>query len=98
MPIKAKNESLQQKNSNKIEIKNTIRIGNGIFAKISIKKGEIIETCPVLTFSLEDAKKIEQTALSDYWFAWRTDEDPNFYGAFCLGYGSFIQSFLTTKC
>jgi hypothetical protein len=75
----------------KTEVKNTKSKGRGIFSKKIIKAGEIIESCQIIPFSAEDADKIELTFLSNYWFAWKTEEDPSQYGAFCLGNGALYN-------
>ena len=75
----------------KIEIKPTKHKGRGVFACKLIKKDEIIETCQIIPFSADDADIIETTFLSNYWYAWKTDEEPNQYGALCLGNGSLYN-------
>lgn len=75
----------------KIEIRFTTHKGRGVFAKKTILENEVIETCQIIPFSSDDADKIELTFLSNYWFAWRTDDDPSQYGAICLGNGSLYN-------
>ncbi len=72
-----------------IEIKQTTKKGRGVFAKKNFTKDEVIETCQIITFSEEDADRIELTFLSNYWFAWR--ENATEYGALCLGNGSLFN-------
>ena len=85
------NQSFSQIVEPKIEIKKTTKKGRGVFSKNHIAKDEIIESCQIIPFSADDADRIELTYLSNYWFAWRTDEDPNQYGAFCLGNGALYN-------
>ncbi len=75
----------------KIEIKTTTKKGRGVFAKKCFTKDELIESCQIIPFSSDDADKIELTILSNYWFAWKTDEVPSEYGAICLGNGSLYN-------
>lgn len=77
--------------ADKIEIKQTKNRGRGVFANKLIFKDEIIESCQIIPFSADDADKIETTFLSNYWYAWRTDDDPTQYGALCLGNGSLYN-------
>ena len=77
--------------SQNVEIKATIKKGRGVFAKKTFAKDELIESCQIIPFSSEDADKIELTFLSNYWFAWKTDEEPGQYGAICLGNGSLYN-------
>ena len=73
------------------EIKLTIKKGRGVFAKKNFLKDELIESCQIIPFSADDADKIELTFLSNYWFAWKTEENPSEYGALCLGDGSLYN-------
>lgn len=77
--------------SQTIEIKVTPKKGRGVFAKKNFRKDELIESCQIISFSSEDADKIELTFLSNYWFAWKTEDSPNEYGALCLGNGSLYN-------
>lgn len=61
--------------------------GRGVFAAHAIKKGEIIERCPCLTFEEgEAAEHIDQTPLECYYFRWK--EAVN---AILFGFGSLYN-------
>ena len=53
-----------------IEIKESLikGAGRGIFATANIKKGAIIEVCPVLIFNKKDTKKVMKSSLQNYVF------------------------------
>ncbi len=80
----------------KLFVKATKGKGRGVFAKTHIKKGEIIECCPVIPLDLtaEQLKLVEQTDLQYYVFDWRDPkklalikaEDQDL-SAIILGYG-----------
>lgn len=74
-----------------VEIKQTHSKGRGVFAKKDFSKDELIELCQIIPFSSDDADKIELTSLSNYWFAWKTENVPSEYGALCLGNGSLYN-------
>jgi uncharacterized protein len=66
-----------------IEVKKTPTMGNGVFACKDFAVGEVVEVCPTVPMSEEDAKLISQT-LAEYWFyEWETQTD----SAMVLGYG-----------
>ena len=44
--------------------------GRGVFATAAIKKGELIETCPIVIFSDADFPHIEKTKLGGYVFGY----------------------------
>ena len=58
--------------------------GRGVFAKVPIKKGEIIETCPVIPD--HDWEAIEKTALKDFYYNFG-EEDV----CIALGFGSLYN-------
>lgn len=51
------------------------KAGRGVFAKNQIKKGEIIEVCPVIELSKSDYPHIKQTLLRNYYFMWSDKQD-----------------------
>ena len=53
-----------------------------------IRKGSVIEVCPLVILSVEDTKLIHQTHLYDYYFGWDEDKDTS---ALALGYGSIYN-------
>nr|AWJ66330.1 hypothetical protein [uncultured bacterium] len=62
--------------------------GRCVHCAEDIKKGSLIEICPVITLSVEDTKLIHQTHLYDYYFGWDEDKDTS---ALVLGYGSLYN-------
>ncbi|MDP1706736.1 MAG: SET domain-containing protein [bacterium] len=70
----------------KFESMKTINRGRGVFAGEQIKKGEEIESCPVLILPISQEKHLEKTELKYYYFEWAKDKD-----AIALGYGSLYN-------
>lgn len=70
-----------------IIIKRIPKKGRGVFALRDIKKGEIIESAPVLTFNTKGRKNLEKTSLSHYIYPWRSTRG----AALVLGYGSIYN-------
>lgn len=60
--------------------------GRGVFATHEIKKGEVIEVCPVLVMPRHEYKTIKATSLRNYYFMWGTVTC-----AICFGYGSLYN-------
>lgn len=73
--------------NNKIVIKETKKKGRGVFATARIKKGEVIEVCPVVVLPYKDRKLIDKTKVHDYYFYWGPKNQP----AIALGYGSIYN-------
>jgi SET domain-containing protein len=42
--------------------------GRGVFAKVAIKKGEIIERCPVIIIPQHDTASLEESLLVEYFY------------------------------
>lgn len=73
--------------SKNISVKKTSKKGRGIFAVRNIKKGEVIEICPVLTFSPKEREHLEKTQLGHYIYPWRSTRG----ACLVLGYGSIYN-------
>ena len=71
-----------------IGVKESPGKGRGIFAQRNFKKGEIIETCPVIVLPPEEISSLELTQLYNYYFAWGPDSKE---AAIALGYGSLYN-------
>jgi len=71
-----------------ISVKESPGKGRGVFARKNFKKGEIIETCPVIVFPAEEVDAVEFTQLYNYYFAWGTASNE---AAIALGYGSLYN-------
>lgn len=63
-------------------------MGRGVFALAPIKKGEVIEACPVIPLAKGDEKKLTETVLDKYMFAWGEGLEEC---CICLGYGSLYN-------
>lgn len=62
--------------------------GRGVFTNSNIKKGQIIELCPMIVFSSKDRLQINDTFLYEYYFEWGESTRK---GALALGYGSIYN-------
>ncbi len=60
--------------------------GRGVFAEHLIKKGEIIEYCPVLILPKKDYPIVKKTLLKNYYFMWG-----KVTCGICLGFGSLYN-------
>lgn len=72
----------------RISVKNSPGKGRGVFAQQNFKKGEVIETCPVIVLPAEEIDSLELTELYNYYFAWGPDSKD---AAIALGYGSLYN-------
>jgi hypothetical protein len=61
--------------------------GRGVFARRSIRKGEIIEVCPVIPLTPREANSAK-TILDDYYFEWGSGGKAY---AVALGFGSLYN-------
>ncbi|MBX4205082.1 MAG: SET domain-containing protein [Candidatus Doudnabacteria bacterium] len=71
----------------KIFIKNISKTHRGVFAAQNIKKGEVIEICPVIAIPKKQSKLIRKTILDNYVFDWGVRNQP----AMVLGFGSLYN-------
>ena len=67
----------------KSKVKNA---GRGIFAIHNLKRGEVIECCPVLVLPRKDYLLVKRTELRNYYFMWGKSTS-----AVCFGYGSIYN-------
>lgn len=58
-----------------------------MFATANIRKGEIVEVCPIIAVPKSQEKLLRKTILDDYCFPWATKNQP----AIVLGYGSLYN-------
>jgi SET domain-containing protein len=73
--------------SDAIKIKQIKGKGRGVFARRAIRKGEVIESVPVLIMTSEEYEEgLSKTLLKNYCFGWGTDQV-----ALALGYGSLYN-------
>lgn len=68
----------------KIKVSDAGKKGLGIFAAKKIRKGQIIEICPVLILPKNDWGAIESTLLSNYVFDWGRGRCAIALGTGCL--------------
>jgi SET domain-containing protein len=62
------------------------KAGRGVFAGKTIKKGEVIEVCPVLVLPRKDYPTLKKTLLRNYYFMWG-----KVTCTLCFGYGSLYN-------
>ncbi len=62
--------------------------GRGVVANRNFKKGDIIETAPVVVISASEKRYIKKTELFNYYFDWGPKSK---MAAICLGYGSIYN-------
>src|SRR5260221_1154471 len=78
-------ETLRPAPNDRLEIRDDPRKGRGIFARVPITPGTIIENAPVILISPEHCALLDRTILRDYYFRWEGDPDSNGTGAVALG-------------
>ena len=66
--------------------------GRGVFATRSFEKGDVIERCPVVVLSPDDADAADDTALQPYLYEWGSDGESR---GLPLGYGAIYNHSLT---
>lgn len=62
--------------------------GRGVFTSKVLKKGELIEICPVIEVSYKDHQKLVGNILENYTFVWNTRKKS---AAILLGFGSLYN-------
>jgi SET domain-containing protein len=68
-----------------VGVSSTLHI-RGLLATEDIKKGQIIERCPLILIPYSQEEVIDKTILKKYYFEWTRE-----YIAIALGYGSLIN-------
>jgi uncharacterized protein len=69
-------------------VKESASKGRGVFAARWFRAGEVIEVCPVIALSSDDAAKLDDTHLYNYYFGWGAE---NKGAAIALGFGSLYN-------
>lgn len=64
------------------------RCGRGVFALTPIRKGAVIEECPIILISKKDYKDVAKTILAGYVFCWGKDDS---LAALALGFGGLYN-------
>lgn len=81
--------------SKKLTLQKTEGKGIGVFATKAIPAGKVIERSPVLVFSPEERKHLEETGLYNYIFEWAED---NKSCIVALGYLSLYNHSYESNC
>lgn len=66
-----------------VEVRRTKNKGRGVYALRNFKKGEIVESCPVITLTPKERKLCEKTELNHYIYPWKSTRS----AAVVMGYG-----------
>lgn len=61
--------------------------GYGVFATKDFKKGELIESCPIINLTPTERKHCEKTILNFYMYPWKSTKS----ASLALGYGSLYN-------
>ena len=67
------------------------KAGRGVFASKNIKKGELIEVCPVIKMSRNDPSNVDGAALVEYFFHFGATQTSTTAIAVVLGHGSLYN-------
>ena len=62
--------------------------GRGVFCAHALKKGDLIEICPVIVLPQEEIDMLTRSHLNGYYFAWGAAMD---HAAIALGFGSLYN-------
>ncbi len=71
-----------------IDRSDTPNAGRGVFARYDIKKGEIIETCPIIEVSKNDTSNLNESLLVTYFLYFGKNKERI---AVMLGFGSIYN-------
>lgn len=72
----------------RLEVLNTVGRGRGVFARVPIAEGDVVEDCPVIVVPEEQVEAMGGTILHEYFFKWGGTHDA---GAIALGFGSLYN-------
>src|SRR5882672_5748723 len=73
----------------------TENMGRGIYTKVDIEAGTIVEISPVIVMSGEDRKLLDKTLLHDYIFEWDTNKKKC---CMALGYVAVYNHSYASNC
>ena len=65
-----------------------LNAGRGVYARCDIKKGEIIERCPIIEISKHDTSNLKESVLVTYFFYFGRNKERV---AIALGFGSIYN-------
>ena len=68
--------------------------GRGVFTGTPIKKGDMIEVCPVIVMKEDEMGVLDTTTLYDYYFLWGDDQKQC---VIALGFGSLYNHFARSE-
>jgi uncharacterized protein len=68
-----------------VEIRTSHGRGRGVFARVAIAPGTLIEAAPVIILPASDCPTLDETVIYDYYFHW--DGDPEGEGRGAIGLG-----------
>ena len=71
--------------NDQIEIRSDPGKGRGVFARLAIAAGALIEAAPVIIVPARHCPLLDRTILHDYYFHWDGDPDGDGRGAVALG-------------
>ena len=71
--------------NHRVEIRTSPGRGRGVFARVVIAPGTVIEAAPVIILPAAECPALDQTILYNYYFHW--DGDPDGVGRGALGLG-----------
>jgi len=72
----------------RLEVRTTSERGRGVFARVPISEGEVVEDCPVIVVPEPQVEAMGGTILHEYFFKWGGTHDE---GAIALGFGSLYN-------
>lgn len=67
------------------------KAGRGVFAEAALKKGEVIELCPIILLQGKDIPHIKKTELYNYYFVWHSPKKVATKIGIALGFGSLYN-------
>ena len=77
--------SLRAIPNDRLEIRNDPLKGRGVFVRVPIAAGTLIEAAPVIIVPAAQCPLLDRTILHDYYFHWDGDPDGEGRGAVALG-------------
>ena len=77
--------------SNKTYVSKSTIHGLGVFSSKFIKKGELIEECPLIRLDVTPQEYINNNILFDYTFNWPPETNQWTEQVICLGFGSLYN-------
>jgi len=76
----------RRRHRDRTEVGSSPTHGRGVFARVAIRQGEVVERCPVLLLEPDDADRLAVGSLSGHLYDWGDGR-----AAVALGYGSLYN-------